>query len=244
MSEWHLDELRAALLNKGWKLVAVHGGDGHAVSGSWEIQRSTRHPPLWLDFNGRDDLKCLPMSESYACEVRGLGPQLYFRRPGDKWRTELEAFVCNLDALTCFPRPTLPLRRIEDERTMSDMLAARRAILCLHAEWSMPSHMAWKSFQNWTMPRAVEGASGVDGAITVFVAINSDHYPQPVVEWLKAQGLEQFQCSGWGEILWLENGRVVSRLIYSPAGILPALTQRTVDLWGATRPSIPFPGPV
>ena len=93
MADWHLDDLRKALANGGWKLLAIHDGDGRAISGSWEIQRSTRKAPAMIDFDGLDDLSCLPMNESYACHVRGGGPSLYFSKPGPKWREELTAFV-------------------------------------------------------------------------------------------------------------------------------------------------------
>jgi hypothetical protein len=176
------------------------------------------------------------MSESFGCEVRGQTPSLYFRRPGGKWRSELEAFVRDLDAVNRFPRPTLPLRRVEDERTMADMLAAARAILCLHAEWSMPSHMAWNSFQKWARERAATNDGNGSEAVAVFAAVDSNQYPPPVVAWLKAQDLENLSSAGHGEVLWLERGRVVSKLIYSPDGLLPELTRRTAELWGMDEP--------
>ena len=102
MAEWHLTDLRNALRRRGWAVLAEHTGDDARVSGSWEIQRSTAVPPLFIDFDGLDDLLCLPMSESYACHVRG-GAGLYFRRPGDRWRAELEAFVRSIDTTPAQP---------------------------------------------------------------------------------------------------------------------------------------------
>jgi hypothetical protein len=230
MSEWHLEELRAALIHRGWKILTVHTGDDYAISGSWEIQRSTRVPPLFINFYGFDDDRCLPMEQAYACEVRGGNPDLYFHRPGDKWRAKLRAFVLELDIITSFPAGTQPLSRVEDEQSMRQLLAADRAILCLHAEWSIQSVMAWKSFHHWVKEREVLDASG--GTIVTFVAVNSDRYPPPIVDWLEAQELGRLTAAGGGEILWLEAGRVVSMLVYSSAGILTELTQRTVELWG------------
>jgi hypothetical protein len=46
--------------------------------------------------------------------------------------------------------------------------------------------------------------------------------------------LEHLNCAGGGEILWVEAGRVVSKLVYTHAGILNELTPRTVELWGAS----------
>src|SRR5678816_4073113 len=148
MSEWHLDELRAALLQRGWKVLAVHPGDDYAVSGSWEIQRSTRLPSVFIDFNGLDAHRCLPMDDAYACEVRGGKPDLYFYRPGDKWRAKLKAFVLELDMITTFPAGALPLRRVWDEHTLAEMLREPRAILFLHAMWSIPSFTRWTAFQH------------------------------------------------------------------------------------------------
>jgi hypothetical protein len=236
MSEWHLDELRAALTNRGWKVLAVHPGDDYAVSGSWEIERSTRYPPLFIDFNGLDDDRCLPIEQAYVCEVRGGKPDLYFHRPGDKWRAKLKAFVLNLDILTSFPGGTLQVRRVEDRLTMEDVLVADRAILCLHAEWSTPSVMAWKSFHHWVTEREVQGGSELIATIATFVAVNGNGYPPPVAAWLKAQGLDGLTWAGGGEILWLESGRVVSKLVYSHEGILDELTRRTADLWGLAAP--------
>jgi hypothetical protein len=171
------------------------------------------------------------MEEAYACEVRGGTPDIYFHRSGEKWRAKLKAFVLELDVITSFPAGTLPLRRIQDEKSMADLLAADRAILCLHAEWSMTSVMAWKSFQHWAKEREVRGESRA--SIPTFVDVNRDSYPPQIVAWLQAQGLDQLTAAGSGEILWLESGCVVSKLAFSHAGILIELTQRTVELWGA-----------
>ena len=98
MAEWHLRDLRNAITRRGWTILAEHPGDDARVSGSWEVQRSTRTPPLFIDFDGFDDLRCLPMDMSYACHVRG-GAGLYFSRPGERWRADLDAFVRSLDTI-------------------------------------------------------------------------------------------------------------------------------------------------
>jgi hypothetical protein len=54
-----------------------------------------------IDFDGLDDLVCLPLSQSYGCSVRGRPDlNLYFgkgRRP--QWGNDLRGFVEALDAL-------------------------------------------------------------------------------------------------------------------------------------------------
>lgn len=100
MATWHLTELRAALEKHGWLLVAELPGDDYAISGTWELQRSGDPRTLHLDFEGLDDMRTLPLAESYACRVRGTGHSLYFRRRGTtgskqraRWADELESFV-------------------------------------------------------------------------------------------------------------------------------------------------------
>jgi hypothetical protein len=97
MAEWHLRDLRNALARRGWTIVAEHPGDDARVSASWEVRRSTKDSTLFIDFHGLDDLRCLPIIESYACRVRA-GAGLYFGRPGDRWRQALNEFVRSLDA--------------------------------------------------------------------------------------------------------------------------------------------------
>src|SRR5262245_33525375 len=101
VAEWHLRELRDTLSRRGWRVLTEHPGDDYRVSGSWEIQRSTRAPPLIIDFDGLDDMACLPMQECYGCEVRGhQTSSVYFGKArGRRWLADLEAFVQSLDSL-------------------------------------------------------------------------------------------------------------------------------------------------
>lgn len=90
---------------KGWRVIAVHPGDDYRISATWEIQRSTRQPSHFIDFDGMDDLDCLPLEESYGCTIRGrsvtnAAASLHFRRPNksrDRWEQDLVAFVLALD---------------------------------------------------------------------------------------------------------------------------------------------------
>lgn len=102
MGNRHLDDLRNALEAKGWRIIAEHPGDDYRVSASWEIQRSTRRLPHFIDFEGLDDLNCLPLPQSYGCTLRGdhgLGLCFYRQRSRYRWKEELQAFIVGLDEL-------------------------------------------------------------------------------------------------------------------------------------------------
>jgi hypothetical protein len=105
MSKPHLRALEEALGRRGWRVIAVHPGNDHDISASWEIQRSPSESSQFIDFDGQDDLDCLPLEESFGCHVRGRSakvetPSLYFRKRNKSralWQQELAAFVLALD---------------------------------------------------------------------------------------------------------------------------------------------------
>ena len=104
MAAWHLDELRAALEKRGWRVTAELPGDDYKISGTWELRRSGDERSLLLDFEGLDDMRTLPLTESYACQVRGTKQSIYFGRRGEngssvreRWKSELAAFVRSVD---------------------------------------------------------------------------------------------------------------------------------------------------
>jgi len=80
MAQWHLDDLRNTLSQKGWRVLAELDGNLR-ISGSWEIQQSTKRPTLHMDFGGLDDLKTLPVPRAYGCRLReNRKLQLYFSK--------------------------------------------------------------------------------------------------------------------------------------------------------------------
>jgi hypothetical protein len=105
MSKPHLRALEEALLRKGWRILAVHPGDDYRISATWEIQRNNCEPSLFIDFDGLDDMACLPLEESYGCHIRGRSAKdetawLYFRRPNksrELWEKDVAAFVLTLE---------------------------------------------------------------------------------------------------------------------------------------------------
>ena len=100
MARWHLDELRSALERKGWRVIAELPGDDYRVSATWELRRSGDPRSLLIDFDGFDDMNCLPLDESYACQVRDTDHSLSFSRRGEtgsaaraRWHDTLISFV-------------------------------------------------------------------------------------------------------------------------------------------------------
>jgi hypothetical protein len=104
VSKQHLQALEEALLRKGWRVAAVHPGDDYRISSTWEIQRRGS-PAVFIDFEGMDDMFCLPLEQSYGCRIRGRSAKderagLYFRKPNKSrrlWEQELAAFVLALE---------------------------------------------------------------------------------------------------------------------------------------------------
>ena len=103
MAKTHLRALEEVLARRGWRVVAVHPGDGYHISATWEVRRSTSQPSLLIDFEGMgpDGDSCLPLEESYGCQLRGRETVgLHFgriNRSRARWEQELAAFVQALD---------------------------------------------------------------------------------------------------------------------------------------------------
>lgn len=99
MSKPHLRALEAALDRKGWRVIAVHPGNGYDIAATWEIHRSASEPSLFIDFDGLrlDEDGCLTLEESYGCTLRGRSSiDLYFRRVNksrELWAKEVAQFV-------------------------------------------------------------------------------------------------------------------------------------------------------
>jgi len=100
MAQWHLDELRAALEKRGWRVAAELPGDDYKISATWELKHGNDARTLLVDLDGLDEKKVLPPTESYSCTLRGTQHSLYFRRRGtteptarERWRKDLSAFV-------------------------------------------------------------------------------------------------------------------------------------------------------
>ena len=83
-------------------MIAEHPGNDYSISGTWELQRNTRKPHLFIDFAGLDDMDCLPMAQSYSCRLReSNGISLYFRKQRSRhiWVEELQAFIDGIESI-------------------------------------------------------------------------------------------------------------------------------------------------
>ncbi|HEX5323828.1 MAG TPA: hypothetical protein VFW40_08590 [Capsulimonadaceae bacterium] len=85
--------LEEALTSAGWSVTGRLAGDDYRISGAWQIERGRNDPTLHLDFEGMDDMVCLPMERAYGCRVRNGKPTLYFARKGRSWSERLREFV-------------------------------------------------------------------------------------------------------------------------------------------------------
>ena len=104
MAQWHLEELRAALSQQGWRVTQELPGDDYEISGTWQVERAGNRQPLLIDFEGQGDMNVLPLERSYGCRLRAGDASLYFRRRGtndpkarERWVLELSNFVESLN---------------------------------------------------------------------------------------------------------------------------------------------------
>lgn len=105
MAQWHLDDLRQHLIQNGWIIAQESEGDGYRISGTWIITCCGSTQSFHIDFHGLDDMKTLPIEQSYGCHVRERPSiSLYFGKHGDKasarrnkWKDNLAQFVTQLN---------------------------------------------------------------------------------------------------------------------------------------------------
>lgn len=103
MSLAHLQELRVALAEAGWKIVAerLRGEDNVMGAATWEVHRGDRTLAVFIDFDGFGCMgEDVPLEMSSGCDVRGRRDGgLYFRRINrsrELWLRDLAAFIDSL----------------------------------------------------------------------------------------------------------------------------------------------------
>src|SRR5579859_6764706 len=96
---------------------------------------------------------------------------------------------------------------IVDRSDLARAMTCERAIVMLHAEWSMQSTKNFELVEQWERDwREAGRVPEFDG----FVVITDNTYPGFIVEWLRnQQRLKGYLATGWGEIIWLDRGRVL-----------------------------------
>ena len=93
MTKRHLADLESALDRDHWKILERLAGDGYRISGYWIIARPDGSDRIRLTFEGLDDLKVLPMEESYGCHAEHVADgDLYFAK-GSSWASNLRTFM-------------------------------------------------------------------------------------------------------------------------------------------------------
>ena len=102
MSQSHLNELRAALTDHGWKVRTRAPDEDVRGAGTWELRRGSDDQPILIDFDGLGPMgETLPLDQSYGCQVRDVSnASLYFRRINRSrklWKADLAAFIAALD---------------------------------------------------------------------------------------------------------------------------------------------------
>ena len=98
MAGWHFDQLRDALLSRGWRYVE-QPSDYYQYPALWELRRSNDERVLILEFHSMDaDGETRPLEESNGCSVRGQHRfYLDFDRKRARWRPALERFLDSLE---------------------------------------------------------------------------------------------------------------------------------------------------
>ena len=100
MSTAHLDLLRKSLEKNNWVICEELPGNEYSISASWVISRPNGNSKLKLNFEGLDDLECLPIEQSYGCHVESSGNAgLYFSKISTSFPSELSTFIDNLSLL-------------------------------------------------------------------------------------------------------------------------------------------------
>ncbi len=78
-------------------------GDDYKIAATWELRRGNDTRVLHIDFDGLDDMRTLPIEQSYACRIRGSNTSLLFRKNRNIWDAELTSFVASLEPTEIAP---------------------------------------------------------------------------------------------------------------------------------------------
>ncbi|MDB5173085.1 MAG: hypothetical protein JWN51_1858 [Phycisphaerales bacterium] len=114
--------------------------------------------------------------------------------------------------------------QILNEHSLREALRMERAVIVCHVDWSIHSVLTTKLVEQWEQ-NWLRG-----GGLRPVRAYRVIPESQPKVqEWLMAEGLASIIVAGAGEVLWLEYGRVVAKLL---SGVTESgLVQTTQGLW-------------
>ena len=100
MSDFHLSDLRSILDSNKWNIVDEADGNDYNISAIWKIARIDGRCVQHLQFDGLNELGCLPVQESYGCTVMESPKiSLYFSRKHRNWKDDLLEFMEKLNQL-------------------------------------------------------------------------------------------------------------------------------------------------
>ncbi|ASP36050.1 hypothetical protein [Labrenzia sp. VG12] len=94
----HLEILESLFARNHWIVDRREEGDDYRISAVWHLKRPDGTGTLTVEFQGFDDLVCLPIEKSYGCDVLQI-PEcgLYFSRVNHaRWPTDLETFEAQI----------------------------------------------------------------------------------------------------------------------------------------------------
>lgn len=90
----HLNLLEALFERNHWIVDRREPGDDHSISEVWHLKRPDGTGALTVEFDGLDDLECLPVEKSYGCDVVEIQKSgLYFSKiRNTRWPKDLAEF--------------------------------------------------------------------------------------------------------------------------------------------------------
>ena len=119
-----------------------------------------------------------------------------------------------------------------NEKSISDSLleacSASRALVFLSVPWSVPERLARQEFRIAADLLADQHA---DLSLRVFMLYEE---AEECLAWLNTLGIPQLggrAARGWGSLLWLEEGKVISSVINATTLGNVGIVSRTISLW-------------
>jgi hypothetical protein len=99
---------------------------------------------------------------------------------------------------------------VTNEKDFRKAMGAELAIIFCHAEWSMPSVTAKRTIEDW-----YRRDSGVEQKSMVPLFLVMPYEQAFVCEWLAREGFSGLESRGSGEVLWVEQGHVVDKVLFN-----------------------------
>ncbi|MBG6209545.1 hypothetical protein IWQ49_004218 [Labrenzia sp. EL_126] len=94
MTVEHLEILETAFARNHWIVDRRMPGDGYFISEVWHLTRVDGTGALTVEFDGLNELECLPIEKSYGCDIVEIANSgLYFSKiRASRWPKDLALF--------------------------------------------------------------------------------------------------------------------------------------------------------